>query len=94
MATKKVSTLPLEVRLTMAVTEYDRKLEAKGNINFYRLGIILKQLDKVHEEIAEGKSVARALYDNFSDRLLSALEKAAGLPLTYGGGGRDRGRPD
>ena len=94
MATKKVSTLPLEVRLTMAVTEYDRKLEAKGNINFYRLGIILKQLDKVHEEIAEGKSVGRALFDNFNDRLLTALEKAAGVPITYGGGAKSKGRPE
>jgi hypothetical protein len=33
------------------------------------------------------------LYDNFNDRLLTALEKAAGVPITYGGGGKDRGRP-
>jgi len=93
--TKQKSQLPLDVRLVMAVTEYDRKLEAKGDVNIYRLGIILKGLDAVHEGIAEGKSVARALYDSgFHGRLLSALEKAAGVALTYRGGGKDRGRPE
>jgi hypothetical protein len=28
----------------------------------------------------------RALYDNFNDRLLTAIETAADLPVTYGGG--------
>ena len=93
MATKTKTTLPLENRLLSAVTQYDAKLEARQP-NMYRLGIILKQLDKVYTEIAEGKSVARALYDNFSDRLLTALEKAAGVPVTYGGGAKSKGRPE
>ena len=93
MATKTKTTLPLEYRLLSAVTQYDAKLEARQP-NMYRFGIILKQLDKVYTEIAEGKSVARALYDNFSDRLLTALEKAAGVPVTYGGGAKSKGRPE
>lgn len=32
-------------------------------------------------------------YDNFNDRLLIVLERAAGVPVTCGGGGEDRGRP-
>jgi hypothetical protein len=51
-------------------------------------------LDEALAEMTAGKSLARALYDNFNDRLLTALETAAGVPVTYGGGARDKGRPD
>jgi hypothetical protein len=49
---------------------------------------------RVEAEIAGGKSIARALYDGFCARLLTRLEKAAGVPVTYGGGARSKGRPD
>jgi len=56
-------------------------------------GVALKALERAESEHKAGASVARALYDNFNDRLLTRLERAAGVPVTYGGGGQDRGRP-
>jgi hypothetical protein len=84
----------LRARLVHAATEYDMKREAKGDVNPARLSLIFARLDLVEQEIAAGTSVARALYDNFNDRLLTVLEKAAGVPVTYGGGKRSTGRPD
>lgn len=55
--------------------------------------LMLERLDVAFTEIEHGKSIARALYDNFGDRILTALEKAAGVPVTYGGGGKSTGRP-
>jgi hypothetical protein len=85
--------LPLRTRLSLAATEYDAKLTAKDG-NIYRLGIILRGLDLFEEEVNAGSSVARALYDNFNDRLLTLFEKTAGVPVTYGGGARSKGRPN
>jgi hypothetical protein len=61
--------------------------------NIYRLGLLLNQLEKVDNEVSQGVSLARALYDNFDGRLLTRLEKAVGLTPTFGGGGHDTGRP-
>jgi len=77
----------------MALTEYDRKQSKKSCYNRYALGIYLRNLQQVADDVEAGASIARALYDNFNDRVLSACEKAVGLPLTYGGGGHDKGRP-
>ena len=66
---------------------------AKRQHNSHAGAIALLRLDVALDEISVGKSVARALYDNFNDRLLTALEKAAGVPVTYGGGSDDKGRP-
>jgi hypothetical protein len=92
MSTKTVSTLPLEYRLLSAATQYDIKLQEKQP-NPYRLALIMQGLERFHAQVASGDSVARSLYDNFNDRLLSTLERAAGVPLTYRGGSKDRGRP-
>lgn len=61
--------------------------------NPYAAGIALQALDRAEAQMAEGDSLARALYDTFNGRLLTKLEKAAGLTVTYGGGGHDIGRP-
>jgi hypothetical protein len=83
--------MELRDKLTMIATDYDRKYNGD---NIYALGIILKRIDEyVMPAIEGGTSPARALYDNFNDRLLGAFEKALKLPRTFGGGGKDRGRP-
>jgi hypothetical protein len=79
----------LHCKLVHAITVWDRQ-----NRNPYAGAIALCALHKAEADIASGTSVARALYDHFNDRLLTTLEKAAGVPVTYGGGRRDHGRPD
>jgi hypothetical protein len=81
-------TMTLRIKLEHAICVWQAKQR-----NPYAGGIALVRLDRALEEIVAGKSVARALYDNFNDRLLSSLERAAGVPVTYGGGARDTGRP-
>jgi hypothetical protein len=76
------------IELTSAIARWDR-----GQRNPHAGAIALQRLDEALEEVAAGKSLARALYDNFNDRLLTVLEQAAGLPVTFGGGAHDTGRP-
>ncbi len=89
----------LRASLATAVTRFDRKEEERAARNPrayhnpYGLGIMLNRVDSVIADIATGTSVARALYDNFQDRLLTALERVTGNPVTYGGGSQDKGRP-
>jgi len=78
----------MKYRLESAVTQW-----SKRQANPHALGIALLRLDEALAEVATGKSLARALYDNFNDRLLTRLEKAAGVAVTYGGGRDDTGRP-
>ena len=78
-------------KLLHAIMLYDRS-EEKKRPNIYRLGLLLRALESV-ERSAKRASLARALYDNFNDRLLTRLEKAVGLTPTFGGGGHDTGRP-
>lgn len=61
--------------------------------NPYAGGLALQALDRAEASMKNGASLAQALYDHFNDRLLTALEKAAGLTVTYGGGSHDLGRP-
>jgi hypothetical protein len=75
-------------KLESAIAQWDRRQR-----NPHAGAIALQRLDQALTEVRDGKSLARALYDNFNDRLLTALEKAAGLPVTFGGGAHDRGRP-
>lgn len=79
----------LRNKLEIAIAQWDKK-QRNPNAG----GIALLRLDETIDEIAKGTSVARALYDAFNDRLLTALEKAAGVKVTYGGGAHDSGRPD
>lgn len=78
----------LRIKLEHAICVWDRKQK-----NFYAGALALQRLDSVMAEIADGTSVARALYDGFNDRLCTALEKAAGVPVTFKGGSKDTGRP-
>ena len=75
--------------LESAIAQWDKRQK-----NHHAGAIALLRLDEALAEVAAGKSLARALYDNFNDRLLTALEHAAGLPITYGGGAADTGRPN
>ena len=84
--------------LFLAASRYDAaqdKRDAKHGLapNVYRFGLILERLDRAQQARAAGASLARSLYDNFNDRLLTALERAAGVAVTCGGGARDTGRP-
>ena len=78
----------LKQRLESTIAQWDRRQRNRS-----AGAIALLRLDEALQEVTDGKSLARALYDNFNDRLLTALEKAAGLPVTFGGGAHDRGRP-
>lgn len=79
----------LKRKLEHAVAVWDRKQS-----NPFAGAIALRRLDDALADHAAGYSLARALYDNFNDRLLTELERAAGVAITYGGGAQDRGRPD
>ena len=87
-------------KLVTAAIHHDKRLAAAesrrphGRVNIYRLGHFLKAIENVAADVDKGKSLARALYDNASDRFLTNLEKAAGVPVTLGGGGQDKGRPE
>jgi hypothetical protein len=79
----------LHNKLAAAIAKWDRRQR-----NPHAGAIALLRLDECMAEIADGKSTAQALYDNFNHRLLTALEQAAGVAVTYGGGSHDMGRPD
>lgn len=80
--------IALKTKLEATIAAWDRRQS-----NPSAGAIALQRLDDTMAEIISGTSVARALYDNFNDRLLTALEKAAGVPVTFGGGAHDTGRP-
>lgn len=86
----------LRVALNHAVTRYDRQEEAKprrNHHNHYALAIYLGRVSEVADIVERGEAtLAQALYDNFNDRLLTFVERAAGLEVTYGGGRADKGR--
>jgi AraC-like DNA-binding protein len=80
--------------LTRAVTRYARSQENRKSYNRYALGQYLIRMDEICRAVECGEAtLARALYDNFNDRLLTYLEKAAGVKITYGGGAADKGCP-
>ena len=81
--------MDLRMKLESAIARWDRPQR-----NPHAGALALLRLDEALAEIAAGKSLARALYDNFNDRLLTALETAAGLPVTCGDGASDKGRPE
>ncbi len=80
--------MELRDKLSSAIAKWDKRQK-----NPHACAIALLRLDDALEEISAGKSLARALYDNFNDRLLTALEQAAGVEVSYGGGRDDKGRP-
>lgn len=86
-------------KLVSAAIKHDKRLSSsearnpRANVNVYRMAHFLGAIDQIEQDIDRGKSLARALYDNASDRFLTNLEKAVGLEPTFGGGGHDRGRP-
>ena len=78
-------TMTLKQKLDHAVTEYDRKQYAKslkskhGYYNHYALGIYLGRVDDCCQVIEAGADIRKTLEDNFNDRLLDCVLKAAGL---------------
>lgn len=81
------------VKLQTALIKYDARQRKGKAWNPYAIGHYMKGLAAVREACDSGSTLAQALYDNFNDRLLTCVEKAAGLPATYGGGSHDTGRP-
>jgi hypothetical protein len=84
----------IKLKLTTALVKYDERQKRGKSYNRYAFAIYLRGLRAVEEEVDAGASVARAIYDHYQGRLLSALERAIEVPLTYKGGGHDKGRPD
>ena len=82
----------LRTKLAHTVTTHDIKESKKKGYNPNALALYIGRVDDVCNDVAAGASLGRALYDNFNDRLLTTLEKACGLPVTYGGGSQDKGR--
>ena len=78
-------TMTLKEKLNHAVKEYDRKqykksLQSKrGYYNEYALGIYLGRVDDCCQVIEAGADIRKTLEDNFNDRLLDCVLKAAGL---------------
>lgn len=89
----------IRLKLVTAAIKADQRLSAnearnpRSRVNIYRIGHFLRAIDNIEADVDKGKSLARALYDNANDRFLTNLEKAVGLEPTFGGGGKDRGRP-
>jgi hypothetical protein len=90
--------LKLETAL-IAFDDRNRKAAVKsklgrGHYNPHALAIYLRGFAAMKEEVRAGeKTLAQGLYDHFNGRLLSALERSVGLPVTYGGGPQSAGRP-
>ena len=86
-------------KLVSAAIKHDQRLSGnearnpRARVNIYRIGHFLKAIENIADDVDNGKSLARALYDRANDRFLTNLEKAVGLEPTFGGGGQDRGRP-
>ena len=68
--------------LVSALVKSDKRLPVK-NPNAYRMGLYLEGLERMED--LNPCCLAHGLYGYFNDRLLSALERAVGLPVTYGG---------
>jgi hypothetical protein len=95
MSTAKNATAPSRIvgddphahlRLVSAILRYDKRLTDRDG-NTARLPLILAALDRAEAE--HSCCWAHRLYDNFCDRLLTALEKSLGLAVTYGRGHTD-----
>ena len=77
-----------KAKLASAICQWQAKQR-----NTHAGAIALQALDRAEEAMQAGATLAQALYDHFNDRLLTKLEKAAGLTVTFGGGSDDLGRP-
>lgn len=62
--------------LEHAVTAWDRKQSARKGYNHYALGIYLRRVDEVMEDVEAGMPMEQALRRGFNDRLLDHLLKA------------------
>lgn len=86
-------------KLVTAAIKHDKRLSGnearnpRARVNIYRLGHFINAIDNIEADVDNGSSLGRALHDNASDRFLGCLERAVGLPETFGGGGQDKGRP-
>ena len=67
--------MALRSKLFAAVTAWDKR----NGRNHHAGAIALQRLDEVLAEHEAGKPLADALADNFNDRLLAMLQKAAGI---------------
>ena len=66
------------VKITMALTAYDRKREGKKDYNRYALPQYLQALYRVAEDIKSGFTLRHALCFGFSGRVLDVALKAVG----------------
>lgn len=69
------------VKLSMALTTYDRKQSTKRFYNPYALGLYLEALARCEELASKGHDLRLCLLNCFNGKLLDALLKSVGLPL-------------
>ena len=67
-----------QMKLSHAVTEYDRRQQGKRGYNVYALAQYLGAVNKVEDAVKSGKSLRAALVANFNGRLLDVCLKAVG----------------
>jgi hypothetical protein len=69
----------LRRKLERAALAYDNRRINRPGYNRYALGQYLTRIDEACAIIAKGTPVSTALAHCFNDRLLTALQKAAGV---------------
>lgn len=72
--------MTLKDKLISAATAFDAKQSRKRFYNPCALGIYFERIDEVCADIERGADPRSAIMAGFSDRLLTAMLKAAGLP--------------
>jgi hypothetical protein len=65
----------LELRLTNAVTNYDRRESTKRGYNHYSLAQYLAAVGEVIGEVRQGVPIETALSHFFCDRILAVLTR-------------------
>lgn len=76
--------MPREIRdrLVSAAVEFDRRASRRPGHNPYALAHYLGAISDASSDMGYGDSLEDAIRANFCDRLLTAMEKAAGIPVS------------
>jgi hypothetical protein len=72
----------LHFKLTHAVTDFDRKQQAKRGYNIFALSQYLGAVSRIEEEIQAGRPIRDAIVSNLNGRLLDRCLKAVGEPTS------------
>jgi hypothetical protein len=69
-------------RLTMALTEYDRRQSKTRWYNPHALGIYLERAQNIRDDVNAGADFRAAIVAGFSGKLVDFLLRKLGLPIT------------